>query len=249
MISYSRFVFFVRQCPMWDGAQLGGVPRPLDGTARSNKKRREREYTKAHWTKTYQKRDRFRNGVKTKEEKNSFFYHFLCIKWTSFSFNPWPYSYLKISPSSKMFIFLLQIFSSFSFFLARGRVWPGLPVIYLFLMWRSKDVSSLNNAFDSECDSRVHCPLNKTNSDNYEIKMWRWYLFNRPRYVAGSGNKTKSVCRSRGYFGSGKENIGVSFCFKLPDSGLNLWWNSLSETNDKWNWRQLSLTSHQLRKV
>ena len=114
MISYSRFVFFVRQCPMWDGAQLGGVPRPLDGTARSNKKRREREYTKAHWTKPIKKGIGL--GMMQKQKKKQFFYHILCIRWTSFSFNPWPYSYLKISPSSKMFIFLLQIFSSFSFF-------------------------------------------------------------------------------------------------------------------------------------
>ena len=146
-----------------------------------------------------------------------------------------------------MFIFLLQIFSSFSFFLARGRVWPGLPVIYLFLMWRSKDVSSLNNAFDSECDSRVHCPLNKTNSDNYEIKMWRWYLFNRPRYVAGSGNKTKSVCRSRGYFGSGKEKKILVSVSALNFRILGLIFDEIvwvkqmtNEIEANWAWRAIN---------
>ena len=146
-----------------------------------------------------------------------------------------------------MFIFLLQIFSSFSFFLARGRVWPGLPVIYLFLMWRSKDVSSLNNAFDSECDSRVHCPLYKTNSDNYEIKMWRWYLFNRHRYVAGSGNETKSVCRSRGYFGSIKEKKILVSVSALNFRILGLIFDEIvwvkqmtNEIDANWAWRAIN---------
>ena len=145
-----------------------------------------------------------------------------------------------------MFIFLLQIFSSFSFFLVRSRVWPGLFYSWcdgqkMYLRW------ILHSTLNVTAVYTVHCPLYKTNSDDYEIKRWRWYLFNRHRYVAGSGNETKSVCRSRGYFGRGKEKKIMASHSALNFRILGLSFDEIvwvkqmtNEIEANWAWRAIN---------